>query len=101
MDIKTKLQEYLDEEDVLYINIYLNNGDGLYLFKPLELGTPNLDLEEDHLTITGVVNDNNRMNTYVPYDVVTYVNAGFGTEEETVVDAEGTPVVELDNEGVE
>lgn len=101
MDVKTKLQEYLNEEDVLYINIYLNNGSGLYLFKPLELGTPNLVLEEDHLTINGVVNDNNRMDTYVPYDVVTYVNAGFGTEEEAIVDSEGNPIPEPNSEGAE
>lgn len=96
MDVKAKLEEYLAEEDLLYINIFTEYGGDFHLVKPLDIGTLNLELQDDYFSICGIVNTNNRMDTSIPYSKVIYVNAMFGTEENIIVDAEGNTITNGD-----
>ncbi len=87
MDIKAKIEEYLEEDDLLYIDIFMVNGVSFNLFKPKEGTTLNIETDVEYLRVYGNVNDYSRIDTCVPYEHITHIAATFG-EQSTVTEAE-------------
>ncbi len=88
MDFKEIISNYLEEEDLLYIDIFMKNGISFNLSKPNAGLTLNVDVLDDFVKIYGDVNDTSRIETYVPYTEISHVNGAFG-EEQTQEPAEG------------
>lgn len=88
MDIKSKIEEYLEEDDLLYIDIFLVNGVSFNLFKPKEGTTLNIETDVEYLKIYGNVNDYSRIDTCVPYEHITHIAASFG-EQPAVTETDG------------
>ena len=80
MDIKAKIEEYLEEDDLLYIDIFLVNGVSFNLFKPKEGTTLNIETDVGYLKIYGNVDDYSRMDACVPYEHITHIAATFGEQ---------------------
>lgn len=82
MDIELKIQEYLEQDDLLYIDIFMVNGVSFNLYKPKEATTLNIETQDDYLRIYGNVDDVSRIDTFVPYEHITHINAAFGEQSE-------------------
>lgn len=80
MDIKTKIEEYLRADDLLYIDIFMINGVSFNLYRPQEATTLSIETKEDYLRIYGNVDDVSRIDTSVPYEHITHINAAFGED---------------------
>lgn len=89
MIIKAKIEEYLETEDLLYIDIFMVNGVSFNLFQPNEINTLNVEAKEDYVRIYGNVNEYNRIDTCVPYEHITHINAAFGEPQEMPVIEQG------------
>lgn len=82
MDIKAKIEEYLENDDLLYIDIFMVNGLSFNLYRPKEATTLSIETEGDYLRIYGNVDDASRIDTSVPYEYITHINAAFGEQSE-------------------
>ena len=80
MNIKAKIEEYLEQDDLLYIDIFMSNGVSFNLYKPKEATTLNIETADDYLRIYGKVDDVSRIDTFVPYEHITHINAAFGEQ---------------------
>lgn len=82
MDFKVKIEEYLEAEDLLYIDVFMKNGVSFNLYQPNQGGTLNVETKAEYLHIYGDVDEYRRVDTVVPYDNISHVNGAFGEPQE-------------------
>lgn len=80
MNMKVKIEEYLAAEDLLYIDIFMQNGVSFNLFKPNQGATLNVETTEEYLRIYGDVDEYSRIDTAVPYENISHINGAFGED---------------------
>ncbi len=81
VNFKTIVTEWLNAEDVLYIDIFMKNGISFNLFKPNTGSTLNVEALDDYIRVFGNVSDTNSMNSIVPYENISHLNVTFGEEQ--------------------
>ena len=90
MDVKAKIEEFLEIEDLIYIDVFMDNGISFNLFKPNQGATLNIETTDEYLKIYGNVDENSRIESAVPYEKISHVNGTFGEQESTEYTEEDT-----------
>lgn len=89
MDVKAKIEEFLEIEDLIYIDVFMDNGISFNLFKPNQEATLNVETTDEYLKIYGSVDENSRIESAVPYEKISHVNGTFGKQESIEYTEEG------------
>lgn len=83
VNFKTIVSEWLDVEDLLYIDIFMKNGISFNLFKPNTGSTLNVEALDDYIRVFGNISDTDSMSSVIPYENISHLNATFGEGQAT------------------
>ena len=84
-----KIYDWLEKDDLLYIDVFMQNGISFNFLKPNTGSTLNLELHEDYIKAYGAVSDKNDIDVIIPFEQVSHLTASFGEEQTEEASAEG------------
>lgn len=89
MNMKAKFEEYLEVEDILYLDIFMKNGTSFSLLKPNHGATLSAEPNDDYLKIYGDIDESNRIDTIVPYENISHITMTAGQGDLRLDEGEG------------